>query len=152
MPQIRYKKPWDRESQDKKKLADRRAMRKPFIYFFRCRTFIKIGWTTDMAHRRRSIQCSNPDEIVLAGVMLGGEREELALHRALRSLYHRGEWFRDQAPLTDLITLISPMRPDEARRAAGDWFLEVFGKTDLLFSPPTAQKPEPAQRINNEIY
>lgn len=149
-PRIRYKRQWDRATQDRKKLAARRAARQPLVYFLRCRSFVKIGWTTDPAHRLVSIQSCNPDVVLLAALMRGGEREEAALHRAFQPLYHRAEWFREEGTLAELIGLIQDKQPTDARIEAGDWFLEKFGKTTLLFNEETAQKLDQGLRISNE--
>lgn len=137
----RYRKPWDRKTQDRKRRAERLANRRPFIYFFRCRGFLKIGWTTDIEKRLSCVQMCNPDEVVLAALMRGGTREELALHHAFRSLYHRAEWFREEGILVDLVRLIAGAEPSAAREIAGDWFLNQFGRTDLLPVHQTVQKP-----------
>jgi hypothetical protein len=128
----RPRKPWDREIQNRKKLAERRARRGPVIYFFRCRGFIKIGWTTDINQRLASIQTCNPDPVSLAAVIQGGDKQESALHRAFRQHYHRGEWFREEGQLAELIALVVDLPADEARVIAGDWFLATFGKLTLL--------------------
>lgn len=146
-PKARYKKPWDRAAQDKKRLADLRARRQPYIYFLRCREFIKIGWTTDINPRLRSVQTSNPDPVTLAAMMCGGALEEVALHRAFQPHAHRAEWFREEGPLAELISLIRDLQPVEARAIAGDWFLKTFGKLILLSEVLAAQNPDQGLRI-----
>jgi hypothetical protein len=142
-PQIRYKRPWDRATQKKKELRKKRADRAPMIYFFRCGDFVKIGWTTDPEARFACVQVCNPSIISLAALMLGGGREEIFLHRAFKEVLHRGEWFREEGHLAELIKLICDAEPVEARAIAGDWLLEKFGKMDLLIAARFAQKPEP---------
>src|SRR5690348_3896500 len=114
-PKLRYKRPWDRASQDKRKRAARLASREPFIYFFACREFVKIGWSTDPAQRLSAVQVSNPDPVTLVALISGGEREEAALHSAFKTLYHRAEWYRAEGRLAELITLISGRSPAPAR-------------------------------------
>lgn len=73
----------------------------------------KIGWTNNLRGRLRSFQAGSDTPIVVEGLAPGGEREEAAIHAALKRVpgcwvkppkgaVMGDEWFRlppDQAPL-----------------------------------------------------
>ena len=72
---------------------DRAPVERGTIYFVRCLDRVKIGWSSDLKGRLRSIQTTAPAEIKLIGKMRGSIKQERELHA--RFGHHRlsGEWF-----------------------------------------------------------
>lgn len=75
-----------------------------YTYFIRALSgggHIKIGRTTDLDVRLKSLQCSNPHELVLLGYL---EKDvESILHRKFSEHKVRGEWF---SPHPDILSYI----------------------------------------------
>lgn len=77
-----------------------------FIYFIRAEGtgFVKIGKTLNPWQRQLELQTSNPHKLTLLCAVLDqtgtGEAE---LHKRFQSLRERGEWFREQDALADLL-------------------------------------------------
>lgn len=75
------------------------------IYFAQALTGgpIKIGYSEDVFKRLRTLRSSNPNYIILLGVMEGGRELEKQLHGTFRR-YNR-EWFHDTPQLREFIRL-----------------------------------------------
>lgn len=100
----------------------KRARWTHYLYFLICEGHVKIGYARDPGVRCRAAQVGNPFRVILAGIALGGEREERILHRAFRSLHVRAEWFRLAPPLDDVVAKIREINaPDEAREWLDGW-------------------------------
>lgn len=56
---------------------------------------IKIGTSSDVADRVRTLQCASPVLLQVIGVVAGDQRLEQVLHRRLTSHRLHGEWFAD---------------------------------------------------------
>jgi hypothetical protein len=84
----------------------RKPAHDPVVYFIRNGSRVKIGWTTNLKGRVRSL--SLPMSAVLA-TMPGGPAEENALHRRFDSARCDGEWF-EYTPDLELFAknLVSP--------------------------------------------
>lgn len=63
------------------------------IYFVKCGTFVKIGVAEDAKTRLSGLQCANPFDLELLGVVPGDMWTEDRLHRRFRTDHHRGDWF-----------------------------------------------------------
>lgn len=59
---------------------------------------IKIGKTSEPWTRLRELQCANPDDLRMLGVLEGGRDLEGRLHHEFRQGHIRGEWFRADTP------------------------------------------------------
>lgn len=66
------------------------------VYLIQSDIFYKIGYTTDLDKRLRSLQTGNPKPLTVAAVVEIDHpaRLENELHRMFRSLQVSGEWFR----------------------------------------------------------
>lgn len=64
---------------------------------------VKIGYARDADERLKSLQCGNPNDLILLGTIPGGPKKEGELHRRFRRLRVRGEWFRPAKELLDFI-------------------------------------------------
>jgi hypothetical protein len=64
---------------------------------------IKIGYTTNLESRLRSLRTSSPDELKIHLVIPGCREDEGNLHRQFSSLRVRREWFRRAQPIDDFI-------------------------------------------------
>lgn len=78
----------------------------PFIYFIQetASGGIKIGYTGQLPESRlKSLQTSNPNELVLLHYVRGSKENEAELHAHFARDRIRGEWFRPSAELIDYI-------------------------------------------------
>ncbi len=65
---------------------------------------VKVGFTGGhIENRLRDLACVSPHELRLLATMLGGLGEEQALHIRFAPLRVRGEWFRHEGELAELI-------------------------------------------------
>lgn len=83
------------------------------IYFVSSGQFIKIGYTTDIVARIRTLQNGSPSRLVLLGIMPGTMREEAALHAKFTNAKVHGEWFRATSRLRGWINRHCPYEGEE---------------------------------------
>lgn len=69
------------------------------VYFIAGAGLIKIGCTTNLTSRFRTIRNSSPVPIELLGSMPGGTLEEGRTHQRFAHLRRHGEWFEDTPEL-----------------------------------------------------
>lgn len=69
------------------------------IYFLAGAGLIKIGVTTDVDKRIRSLENSSPVLLEFLGCYPGTRSDERALHDRFKHLRRHGEWFDDCAEL-----------------------------------------------------
>lgn len=90
--------------------VDRRA--EATVYFIRCTTFVKIGYSLAPLKRLRQLQASDgtlaPEGLPvhsasIIATMDGGHAQEQKLHRRFAHLRHTGEWFNESPELTNYI-------------------------------------------------
>lgn len=75
-----------------------------FVYFIGCNNkFIKIGFTNDVGRRMTRLQTGNPYKLELLGAFRGTGDDERKIHRELKALREKGEWFRPGWQITALI-------------------------------------------------
>ncbi len=74
------------------------------IYFIRRGEFVKIGVTINVLNRVKTLQNASVEPVTLLGVMVGGKREERALHQRFHAKRIRGEWFKIDDEITDFVT------------------------------------------------
>ena len=96
-------------------LAILRQHRPSMVYFYRCEGFIKIGYTRDPYNRLHACQVGNPFPVTLAAMLTGDIQEEEKLQGKFAKLRHRNEWYREEGALAELLAVIGPMAPDDAR-------------------------------------
>lgn len=79
------------------------APHKRMLYFIRCGDFIKIGITTNILQRYRHLNTANPLPISVFMVGDGDVDLERTIHEDFKELRVKGEWFRNEEPLTGFI-------------------------------------------------
>lgn len=79
----------------------------PVVYFMRCGALHKIGATTDLAGRLRTVRSHNPHPVHVVMALPGGYPLERALHRAFHTDRVHGEWFRLPARWLQITTAIN---------------------------------------------
>ncbi len=82
-------------------------MDQPVIYFISAvqnQDLIKIGYTTNLVARLRSLRTSSPDELKIHLVIPGSREDEQSLHRQFASSHVRREWFKRAKAIDDFIT------------------------------------------------
>lgn len=68
---------------------------------------IKIGVASNMSQRLCALQTGSPDLLSLLATLPGTTKDEMRLHRLLRSFRHRGEWFR---PAPEVLAAVEAAR------------------------------------------
>lgn len=73
-----------------------------FVYGIQAGDLVKIGFAADPVKRLRALQTSNPETLEVVylekhGTRLEAKNREAKLHRRLRSMAVRGEWFKADA-------------------------------------------------------
>jgi hypothetical protein len=81
------------------------------IYFIRDTetTHVKIGYSADPRKRFQQLQCATSHRLEMVGTAPGDKRREKELHREAAPFHVRGEWFRANRGLLDLMD--SVLRP-----------------------------------------
>lgn len=87
------------------------------IYFIQAGGFVKIGSTSDLAERLRTLQCANPMDLKVLATIPGGRTEEAALHRRFATSIHRNEWFN---LTSDLISFIGENATSDRTRVRAE--------------------------------
>ncbi len=75
---------------------------------------IKIGWAEVPKCRLADIQIGNPQQLVIVGILNGGERREREIHTRFRHLRIRGEWFEND---DELVAFINEARAEASVRS-----------------------------------
>lgn len=76
----------------------------PIIYFLAGDDgFIKIGFTTNLRKRLRSLRTGSPKQLRIRLTIPGTRDDERELHRRFAAHQERGEWFRLAEPIADFI-------------------------------------------------
>jgi hypothetical protein len=76
------------------------------VYFIEARGtgLVKVGFTNSLVEDRlESLACASPFELRVLATMAGGFAEEQALHQRFADQRVRGEWFRNDGELAELI-------------------------------------------------
>lgn len=80
-----------------------------YIYFIQHNDIagpVKIGLASDPAARLAALQTGNPFPLFLRAYAAGGRHAEGNVHRCLRSLNIRGEWFRCASTLKSFLAAV----------------------------------------------
>jgi hypothetical protein len=95
---------WGSEAAKKRKMIARHNK----IYFIRQGPDgpIKIGVSSRPKKRLTTLQTANPTDLVLLGIIRGGEEVEQKLHERFKSFLIRGEWYRPDPELLKAIRQI----------------------------------------------
>lgn len=74
------------------------------LYFIRMGEFVKIGKTTCLGERLKTLQTSSPYELaVLKAVKTADLTLEYRVHAACEALHVRGEWYRLEGGLAKFL-------------------------------------------------
>lgn len=65
----------------------------PGVYFVRAGNRIKIGMSSDVPRRVKSLQTASSEPLQLLAIKQGGRAEEKSLHDRFAHLRQHGEWF-----------------------------------------------------------
>jgi hypothetical protein len=83
---------------------DEIAAREPVIYFIAAGDdLIKIGYTTNLRSRLRSLRTAHPKELQILLVIPGSRDDEQDLHRRFVEFRVGREWFKRCDPISDYI-------------------------------------------------
>jgi len=77
-----------------------------YVYFIRDGEYMKIGYSTDVQQRMKSLITANPRDIELIAVFPGSTKTERELHSAFAYCRHRGEWFHIDPKMYDIINVV----------------------------------------------
>lgn len=64
---------------------------------------IKIGFSSDVAQRLRTLQTGHTEKLRLLHKQVGTKEDEAALHRKFRNIHIKGEWYEADAVLVEFI-------------------------------------------------
>lgn len=84
---------------------------------------VKIGHAKDVRSRLSSMQTGCPIPLTLLGVLPGGREREAEFHARFAALRVRGEWFRAEGALAELLTRLDtlPKAPAKQPKPLFDW-------------------------------
>jgi len=105
--------------------------------------FAKVGWASSLDHayaRWINLQIGNPRALTLLVVGPGDRAAERALHEALHAQAVRGEWFRVEGAVAEIVARARPLppragsgsgRPRTERDAAQAWLAAALAGEPL---------------------
>jgi hypothetical protein len=104
------------------------------VYFIRAGDAIKIGYTTNLAARKRALETASAVPLELLSSIPGDRREEARLHREWWHLHIRGEWFHaDEELLRYIREQVNgdvSHEPDPCERAGAARIRQVLAALD----------------------
>lgn len=74
-----------------------------YVYFIRSDGLVKIGFSTDVAKRLNNIRVGCPTGGKLVAAIPGTEDTETYFHKLFSKYRERGEWFRIEGLLADML-------------------------------------------------
>jgi hypothetical protein len=84
--------------------SDEISSRDPLVYFISVESdLIKIGYTTNLSARLRSLRTAHPNELRIVLAIPGSRDDERELHRRFAEFRVGREWFRRSKPIDDYI-------------------------------------------------
>jgi hypothetical protein len=84
--------------------SDEISSREPLVYFISAESdLIKIGYTTNLSARLRSLRTAHPNELRILLAIPGSRDDERELHRRFAEYRVGREWFRRSKPINDYI-------------------------------------------------
>lgn len=85
------------------------------LYALKAGDLIKIGFTKgDILLRMAALQTACPEQLRLLGTGPGGRYMERALHNLLKNFRARGEWFRNDPIVREMVQRFCPISPLES--------------------------------------
>lgn len=97
----------DDRPRKKPKAKRSRAVEHKYLYAMECAGFVKFGVASDVGKRLSGIQTGTPLAVTVLAKIYCDTRIEKHLHRHLRALRVRGEWFQRSQRVQELIDLMS---------------------------------------------
>jgi hypothetical protein len=95
--------------------SDENSSREPLIYFIAAeRDLIKIGFSTNLASRLRSLRTAHPGELRILLAIPGSRDDEQQLHRRFAEFRVGREWFRSSKTINDYISECIQQGRDQA--------------------------------------
>jgi hypothetical protein len=92
--------------------SDEVAVREPVVYFISTEDdLIKIGYTTSLRSRIRSLRTASPKELSVLLVVPGSRDDERQLHNRFEAFRVGRQWFRRCDPIMDFIASRSDLAP-----------------------------------------
>lgn len=120
-----------------------------FIYLISdCHGSVKIGYTSNLRERLKTLQTSNSSSLRLLNTFRGGLKEERRLHHYLKTFHKKGEWFS-----LDVVNIVSQELIDSfsfSKTSASYPFLILNISRDVWVHPKIAANL--AQWIDFEFY
>lgn len=89
-----------------------------YVYFLRVGVHgpVKIGTAQNPWARATELQTGNPDELFVVGVVPGNTTLERSFHQWLAGYRIRGEWFRNEGLVAELVKLVERLDDEEHAR------------------------------------
>lgn len=80
--------------------------KQPYVYFLHAEStrLVKVGVSTGVENRIRSLQCVSPVRLILLGTFKGGRHTERDLHLRFEKHRSHGEWFFVDASIVEFIS------------------------------------------------
>lgn len=77
------------------------------VYFLRRGAFVKIGYSDNVAVRKRALEAVLGESLELLATVAGGRAVEQAFHAAFREYHSNGEWFHLCGPVRRCVRALS---------------------------------------------
>lgn len=77
----------------------RREVTRGYVYFVKMGAAVKIGFSTDVGSRLKTLRTASPGEVILVKVHDGTPATEKAFHDRFKQCRGKGEWFRLEGDL-----------------------------------------------------
>lgn len=74
------------------------------VYFIEANGLVKIGHTTDIIYRYRTIAATSPVPVTLIGQIPGTRADERQLHARFDAYRSHGEWFKKEGELSEFLS------------------------------------------------
>src|SRR5436190_10066712 len=115
-----------------------------FVYFIASdRGSIKIGWSSDVAKRFRTLETGSPDALTLLGFIPGDRAREKELHGQWKDQRVRLEWYRDTKELREFIAQLLEAPPTVPDAVEAEWEDDpIFVENVSLFLKTMANRQE----------
>ena len=99
-------------------VARRKIAERGHVYFLRASNTVKIGFSTNLRSRLKSIRTGCPDEAKIVKIVRGGMKVEKSFHDRFAEYRTKGEWFELRGRLAKYLEMCLapvdlPERADE---------------------------------------
>lgn len=86
-----------------------------YVYIIKSGEFVKIGYSSNFCSRLENLKSSNPTQMEIIGLFIGGRKEEAMLHNKFKQFLLRNEWFIYNEEIQQYCTDFTPIQLDAAR-------------------------------------